>query len=65
MFLETIPDTSGYMIAGFGVCFAVMGIYILSMYLRGANLKRDAEMLESLQVENKKTKSKTDTAKKK
>ena len=51
MFLETIPDTSNYMIAGYVFAFVVMGIYVFSMYLRNANLKRDAEMLESLQNE--------------
>lgn len=51
MFLETTPDTSGYMIAGYVFVFVVMGIYVLSMYLRNTNLKRDAEMLESLQTE--------------
>jgi hypothetical protein len=54
MFLETIPDTSGYMIAGYVFAFVVMGIYVFSMYLRNANLKRDAETLESLDRENAK-----------
>jgi len=54
MFLETAPDTSGYMIAGYIFAFIVMGIYVFSMYLRNANLKRDAEMLESLDRENTK-----------
>jgi hypothetical protein len=52
MFLETTPDTSGYMIAGFVISFIVMGVYALSLYLRNTNLKRDAETLESLQAEN-------------
>ena len=63
MFQEAIPDTTGYMIAGYVICFAVMGIYVFSMYLRNANLKRDAEMLESLQ-EDEKSKPKTKSAKK-
>ncbi len=54
MLLETTPDTSGYMIAGYVFSFVVMGIYVFSMYLRNANLKRDAETLESLQVEESK-----------
>jgi hypothetical protein len=54
MFLETIPDTSGYMIAGYVFAFVVMGIYVFSMYLRNANLKRDAETLEALDRENTK-----------
>ncbi len=53
MFQEAIPDTSGYMIAGYTITFIVMGIYVLSLYLRTNNLKRDAETLESLQTENK------------
>jgi hypothetical protein len=53
MFLETTPDTSGYMIAGYAVTFIVLGIYIFSLYLRNNNLKRDTETLESLQTESK------------
>ena len=53
MFLETIPDTSGYMIAGYAISFITMGIYAASMYIRSKNLKRDLETLESLE-ENKK-----------
>ncbi len=58
MFQEAIPDTSGYMIAGYAVSFIVMGIYVLSIYLRTSNLKRDAETLESLQAESKPAKKK-------
>jgi hypothetical protein len=58
MFLDTIPNTTGYMIAGYAVTFIVLGIYVFSMYLRNNNLKRDAETLESLQTE-KKPKSKS------
>jgi hypothetical protein len=53
MFLETTPDTSGYMIAGFVVAFAAMGIYIISLALRNRNLNQDLEMLESLKSETK------------
>lgn len=62
MFQEAIPDTSGYMIAGYTVTFIVMSIYVLSLYLRANNLKRDAETLESLKTENK---PKTNSTKKK
>lgn len=51
--METIPDTSGYMIAGFILAFTVMGVYILSLFLRTKNLKRDAETLESLETDSK------------
>ncbi|MBI5964632.1 MAG: hypothetical protein HY863_14225 [Chloroflexi bacterium] len=49
--MEAIPDTSGYMIAGYVFAFVVMGIYVFSLYLRNSNLKRDAETLDSLQAE--------------
>ena len=53
--LETTPDTSGYMIAGFLVTFVTMGIYVPSMYIRNRNLKQDVEALESMQTEKPKT----------
>jgi hypothetical protein len=60
MFLETTPNTSGYMIAGYVVVFAVMGLYLFSMYIRNRNLKQDLETLESLQAEKpKKVKTKS------
>ncbi len=49
MFLqEATPDTSGYMIAGYAVAFIVMGLYVLSMYLRNRNLNQDLTTLEEL-----------------
>jgi cell division protein FtsL len=54
MFLETTPDTSSYMIAGFVVTFVSMGIYIISLYIRNRNLKQDIEALESMQTEKPK-----------
>ena len=47
------PDTSFYMCLGYGFFSIVMGIYIASMYLRNRNLKRDLEMLESMQEDEK------------
>lgn len=52
--METIPDTSGYMIAGYAISFITMGLYVASMYIRKANLERDLETLESLEKEAKK-----------
>lgn len=54
--METVPDTSNYMIAGYVFSFVVMGLYVLSMYLRNANLKRDAETLEAMEKEEKRKK---------
>ena len=56
MFFETIPDTSGYMIAGYAIAFITMGIYIFSMVLRRRNLQQDLETLESMQAEKPKAK---------
>ena len=53
--LETTPDTSGYMIAGYVVAFLTMGIYVASLYIRNLNLKRDIETLESMQTEKPKS----------
>jgi hypothetical protein len=54
--MDTIPDTSSYMTAGFIVTFVTMGIYVLSLYIRNQNLKRDVDTLESLQAEKPKSK---------
>lgn len=54
--METIPDTSGYMIAGYVITFVTMGLYILSVYLRNKNLNQDLETLKSLEAEQTKKK---------
>lgn len=51
--METIPDTSGYMIAGYAIAFLVMGMYVLSMYLRHRNLSQDLKTLEVISNESK------------
>lgn len=47
--LETTPNTSGYMIAGYAVSFIVMALYVASIYLRNRNLKQDIAMLEEME----------------
>ncbi len=47
-FLETPPDTSGYMVAGYAIAFAVMIIYVASLFIRFRNLQRDMSMLEEM-----------------
>jgi hypothetical protein len=54
MFLETTPDTSSYMIAGYVISFITMGIYVASLYIRKNNILRDIETLESMQAEKPK-----------
>ena len=49
MFLQTTPDTSGYMIAGYAIAFITMALYVASMYLRSRNLNQDLATLEELE----------------
>ena len=44
----SIPDTSEYMILGYTVSFLVIGLYVLSLYIRSRNLKRDLTTLEEM-----------------
>ena len=46
--METTPDTSAYMIAGYVVSFVTLVIYVLSLYIRNRNLKQDVYTLEAL-----------------
>ena len=47
-FLETPPDTSQYMIAGYAISFGVMLLYVVSLFIRHRNMKRDLYMLEEM-----------------
>ena len=51
-FLETTPDTTGYMIAGYVIAFAIMFLYVASLFIRFRNLNRDLAMLEDMDEEN-------------
>ena len=53
MFPQSIPDTSGYMIAGYAIAFLVMILYVASMILRNRNLKQDLTMLEEMDKTSK------------
>jgi hypothetical protein len=46
---EAPAETTPYMIAGYAVIFSIMLIYILSIFIRRRNLKRNMEMLEEMQ----------------
>lgn len=46
---QTTPDTSNYMVAGFGVIFGAMLIYLISLVVRFRNLRQDLEMLQELE----------------
>lgn len=43
------PDTTNYLILGYGVFGIVMGLYLISLAVRHRNLKRDLELLEELE----------------
>ena len=47
--LETTPDTSGYLIAGYAVAFIVMALYLVSLYIRTRNLNQDLNTLEEME----------------
>ena len=46
-------NTDNYMIAGYVVSFLTMGVYLLSLYIRARNLKRDLETYEEMDTEKK------------
>lgn len=46
-------NTDNYMIAGYVVSFVTMGLYLLSLYIRTRNLKRDLETYEAMDSEKK------------
>lgn len=50
--METV-NTDNYMMAGYIVSFVTLGIYLLSMFIRNRNLKRDLETYESMDAEKK------------
>lgn len=47
--LQQAPaETTNYMIAGYSVIFSIMLLYIVSIFIRGRNLRRDQETLSKL-----------------
>jgi hypothetical protein len=47
--LQQAPaETTRYMIAGYAVIFSIMLAYIISIFIRRRNLKRDLEMLKEI-----------------
>ncbi len=45
------PDTSDYMLTGYIVAFAVIGLYLFSLRLRWRALQREMEALADLKRE--------------
>jgi hypothetical protein len=52
--LQQAPaETTRYMIAGYSVIFTVMFLYIISIFIRRRNLKRDLDMLSEMETKEK------------
>lgn len=47
---EGPADTLDYMIMGYAVIFGVMLIYLVSLWVRSRNLRRDLEILADLET---------------
>ena len=43
------PETTNYLILGYVVFSAVMGLYLVSLFIRTRNLKQDLETLAELE----------------
>ncbi|MGD2162863.1 MAG: hypothetical protein PVI81_00935 [Anaerolineales bacterium] len=50
MFLQAPAETMDFMLLGFAVILGTMGLFILSLFMRYRNLKRDLEVLEEIEV---------------
>ena len=51
LFLDTTPDTVGYLIAGYLFLVGLPVLYVLSWFVRQRSLRRDIETIESLAAE--------------
>lgn len=52
--MET-PDTFIYMVAGYGILFGLLFLYVLSWWVRRRNLEKDLEVIATLQAGNPET----------
>ena len=46
-------DTWNYFLMGYAICFGVMGLYVLSYFVRFRNLNRELALLEELDSESR------------
>jgi hypothetical protein len=51
LLLDTTPDTVAYMLAGYAVLLGFPMLYAVSWLIRRRGLKRELELLESMQAE--------------
>ena len=50
--MDAPADTLAYMLAGYGVIFGVMLVYLVSLVVRWRNLRQDEEMLKQLEKQD-------------
>lgn len=50
--LDTPPDTSAYMIAGYTIFFILLILYLISLFIRTRNLNQDLNILESIKEQS-------------
>jgi hypothetical protein len=60
--MEEPANTINFMLAGYGVIFGVMGIYLASLIIRWRNLRQDEEILERVKKKPVKAAQKEKTA---
>jgi hypothetical protein len=53
LLLQAPAETTRYLVAGYTVIFGVMSLYIISLFVRTRNIKRQLEMLRELELEQK------------
>lgn len=44
-------ETTNYMILGYAILFVILAVYLVSLYLRSRNLRRDVELLEEIEAQ--------------
>ena len=50
--LDTPPDTSAYMIAGYTIFFILIILYLISLFIRTRNLNQELSILESIKEQS-------------
>jgi hypothetical protein len=50
--MDVTPDTMNYMVGGYVVFAVVMLIYIVSLFSRWNNLKREKQMLDEIEIKS-------------
>ena len=50
--LDTPPDTSTYMVAGYVIFFILIILYLTSLFIRTRNLNQELTILESMKVQS-------------